>query len=1086
MHCEAGYEIDSCLDAMRRRVSNWPLPIAYPAAQCISSSGEPAALVNWSLQFFGQTLRLTSLFLAADYLASPSGRTDLNTAIADGLRRPLLGHWRGFLRDALDRLTGTRSSSPLVQAVHAFHIAVGVRKDTSGPVIVRDGAIIRGKVPTLDGILQMRNDLAHGAGALDHETAARLLTDLAPAIERIAVAFDALSGFRLIAEDRSGVEHDLQGSTTTVQVEGSCSIRNPDGSVQSLYPLALVDLMGEALPPNEAKAIDLLLYDGRHEKRLRFLGLHDVHERKDVYAAFSAALERKVLAAQSDDPVAEWPRARLRDTLALRQFQLEADGRAVPLPDQPIPRPAVEERLTAFLHAPAPAVWLTGAAGAGRSALLAVLVRRLLSDGVPALQLNCALLAPLLTAAPLEIVLGQIILPSAQLNELLTSANRPAERPGLVLGFDAIDAAGPPEVAGNLAGAIQELAQRYAGRGLKIIVASSTHAAARIVAAAPPLLDSVWFPSVIAGPDGEPIVAPEFPIEEFAPAEAEAFYQALVTSAVDGPLTPWRLLPAGVRERLRLPAFARRFVFALRGQHVRTDDDAAAVERAFLQQSLLGRRYDARRRAYVDAFPARLQLVTSIWRRLLSERRSVAPFEPNDDNRSDYVEALDRGVLIESPLNLPEDTIGVGFASPAMHAAVAAHVLEADEPLWQSLLADPALEPLARDLPGLETALIDVAERRLAAGRPWPMTEGGLARRSLALGLLRRADFGGVAGARAALASLADRGDDIESLIALALAQGMFVRPRGAAALAEAALEALPSPRGATLLHMAQAVRRRGQIGLAEKMLRIVPPDAKRATEARRTYLLGSLLRDAGHWDDALPLLRRAHGEYSALDDREGALAAQASIAETLTLLGRGDEAAVELDAALADCSGATLAAELHFRIKHAMSLRMRGLLRKAHRACHDVLARARAASLLPLVTRAETELGVLHSLMDDPAGAVEHLQQAIETKRQLGDHHGLKQAYLCLGFAHTEAGNQAAARVAYEESLRMNRETDDAFGEMLCLEFLARTNNRPLDDADLQRVAALAQQAVAWNNPRMKTAAQRLATSIPTEGETT
>jgi tetratricopeptide (TPR) repeat protein len=394
---------------------------------------------------------------------------------------------------------------------------------------------------------------------------------------------------------------------------------------------------------------------------------------------------------------------------------------------------------------------------------------------------------------------------------------------------------------------------------------------------------------------------------------------------------------------------------------------------------------------------------------------------------------------------------------------------------------------------GLEAALAEVVERNLehsgaVIGRLNLEEHGHIHREIVAGALLRLAEATSQGPVSRALQQVLDRKEKavVEDVIFLALAEGhSSARPRGAAVLAEAALEQSLGTRSGSLLRIARALRRAGKAELAERALRVVPGDCTAASEAKRGYLLGSLLRDHGRWEEGLALLRLAKAEFRALGDPDGLLAARASIAETLSLLERFDEAAADLDEAEREMAGAGTETELLFRIKHAQSLRMRGLLRKAYVRCEDVLRRATSAALAPLAARAQTEMGIIHALLDDPAGGIRFLESAIATKRQLGDSRGLKQAYLCLGFAQAKGQNMPAACAAYEQSLALNQETNDYYGELLCLEFLTRLDPSLAKEAQIAQAVARAHTVESWKNPRIKTIVERFKRELNPSGGT-
>lgn len=1068
--------LDDFLASLRPRVVVWPLPLAYPAERCLHWVSSPAALVNWSFKLFGQSLRLTSLYLAGAYLAGEIARTDINTAIQEDLRRPLLGKWRGFLRDTVERLA-SQSDDPLIQAVQAFHSAIGVRRDSPGPPTLRDGHIVRTPTTVVDAILETRNTLEHGPRGIDDDMAADLLSSLSPLMKRLVEAFDSLQGFQLTAVANSGKETSLHGpDPPQLDEDHVCQLVDPAGNRLPLNPLALIDLMGETGLQDESFPVDLLLYDGRQEKRLRYIGLHKVQDRKDSYSDFSIAMERKAISARLQDPVASWNRQRLVEALALRQFQLEADGRAPSPPEIAVPRNSLQQRLLDFFNGPSTAVLLTGFPGAGRSALLAQSTRQLLAQGIPAACFSASILAPLLDFGSLGELLPKILILQAKFEDLISLADRPAGTQGLTLAIDALESVGPVEKLRKLLNNVEDLCRAYRGHGLKLLIAIQSQALARALDESPPLDEQIWFHSVVKGFAEEPLSVPELPVEELLPNEAESLYRAHCENAgLNAPHTPWELLPPIVRERLREPGFNQQFVIIAGRQHIRHDEVLISVEKALLERKLFGRRYDPRRRKYVDAFPGRKRLLEKVATSLIAQRSAEVSIQVIEDPEEEYLEILASGALHEIARVDAGDLV-VRFANPASFAAIAADVLISDHRLLEELLVASDMQLACGNVPGLEMAIaealaVDLDRPSSLAVRLLQQNPTEIQQRIISAALLRFAEMRPTRIARA-LGQLHRFVplELLENLIGHALDENkLFFRPEAAAALAESVRGSLPVTLSKNLLKLSRALRRAAKTQSAEEILRIVPSDATPLSEAKRVYLLGSILRDSGRWQEAVDLLTASKAAYETLGSRDGLLLATASLAETLSLLDRHEEAAQALDRAEPQGKGASLETELQFKVKHAMSLRMRGLLRKAYSRCEEVLLRATSARLLPLVARAETEMGIIHSLLDDAPGAVRFLNRAIVTKRQLGDNHGLKQAYLCLGFAHAMAGNTEAARDAYEQSRSLNRDTDDVYGELLTLEFLLRLSPELAGRSELIRAVTLANRVAEWKNPRIQ-----------------
>ncbi len=538
-----------------------------------------------------------------------------------------------------------------------------------------------------------------------------------------------------------------------------------------------------------------------------------------------------------------------------------------------------------------------------------------------------------------------------------------------------------------------------------------------------------------------------------------------------------------------MPAFTYRFVALAGRQNIRHDEVLTTVEKAFLEQTLFGRRYDPRRRAYVDAFPGRQRLVEQVVRCLVEDRRAETPVQSLPGQEEDYADILASGVLHEIPGQATAAEVVVRFASRAALTAVLADVLRRDRPFLEKLLCDAELAALCNTIAGLEMGLVEALEQDLErpdslAVRLLCDNPTGIRRRVMAGVLVRLAGAGTAAVGRALQQLHWVFPGLLEDLIGQALDEGtIFARPEAAAALAQAAFERTPVQRSQTLMRMSRALRRSGKAEQAERVLRTVPTDPAPATEAARVYFLGSLLRNLGRWEEGLVALGQAQAAYQALGDRDRILIAGAACAETLSLLGRHEEAARELDAAECAGQGAALEVELRFRVKHAMSLRMRGLLRKAYTRCEDVLRRSTSARLLHLAAHAQTEMGIIHALLEDAPGAIDLLTQAIVTKRQLGDNRGLKQAYLSLGFAYALSGNVSAASAAYSQSLTLNQDTNNVYGELLCLEFLLRLDPRLVHQPTLLRAVTLANRAADWKNPRIQGILDQFNQQLSTQG---
>ncbi len=342
--------------------------------------------------------------------------------------------------------------------------------------MIRDGQIVRGQTTVLDAILQIRNETQHATRILDNETGRFLQVNLCPLMCRLVEGLDSLSGFQLVAISESNGTIALHGpDLPEVDESHHCLLVDPAGTSQSLYPLAMLDFLGDTIRKPNQPPIDLLLYDGRQEKRLRFLGLSEAQERKDLYSDFSSALERKFVAARLADPIDRWDRVRIRDAFALRQLQFEADGRATAPVEVLLPRPAIDERLTTFLDSRSAAALLSGPPGAGRSTLVCATIRRLLAAETPAIMVSADILVPLLRDDTLETALPTLLAIDAPWSEILAAGGRPTGKPHAVVAIDGLENVGSLETISQILMSVEQFCRHQPSGTVKILVTAQSH-----------------------------------------------------------------------------------------------------------------------------------------------------------------------------------------------------------------------------------------------------------------------------------------------------------------------------------------------------------------------------------------------------------------------------------------------------------------------------------------------------------------------------------------------------------------------------------------------------------------------------------
>jgi hypothetical protein len=207
-------------------IEHLPLVVARPLHALLAET-EPDRVVRQAEQLVDLTMRFLGLICQADYYSHP-GWFDgkLNVAIDSKLRRPSLGHWIEFVREAIASARRAKVDLFLHQLPDAWeeldqkkqHANSSTQYDEVGRVVLRPG-----KLSTLEWLSSARNAYAHSRRSHEDAHAAAEFRNKACAL------LDQLRWLRqyeLWAVDRDGKQR-LRG-LEAVQEPGG-----PRGSTES-------------------------------------------------------------------------------------------------------------------------------------------------------------------------------------------------------------------------------------------------------------------------------------------------------------------------------------------------------------------------------------------------------------------------------------------------------------------------------------------------------------------------------------------------------------------------------------------------------------------------------------------------------------------------------------------------------------------------------------------------------------------------------------------------------------------------------------------------------------------------------------
>jgi hypothetical protein len=378
-----------------------PFPIAHPLAFALSPDASPSDRLDNLVFAALQTVRLTTLLLLADYLASDEGSPNVDAYVYRALRQPSWADWS----DLCSRLTSFWRKGGTARASRFPRLVAGWREIGSlkggrqpGWEALLEGLPGLGDRPARnanEALWRARNDLAHRRAtrsARSHDDAARLAR-LAPVlVEALAKLFGPGSPtlLRRVGEGSAIVLHGAHADLKFLVepcpegcqdafADSEVVARTPTGSL-AVHPLvAPLTMDGEGaegptcLVDGMTGRVDLGLVDGVTEQSAILMGVQRFVDSPELGDALRRALERKGVALRVGDRrldphmIAHLATSASRDQLAVLR------GRKY-FPDCYVERRRLDSTLREQLGRPGEALLLLGEAGTGKSSLLARLV----------------------------------------------------------------------------------------------------------------------------------------------------------------------------------------------------------------------------------------------------------------------------------------------------------------------------------------------------------------------------------------------------------------------------------------------------------------------------------------------------------------------------------------------------------------------------------------------------------------------------------------------------------------------------------------------------------------------------------------
>jgi tetratricopeptide (TPR) repeat protein len=340
----------------------------------------------------------------AEYLQGPAVSAEVNDALQVELERALVSSWKRILDAACPVLqaTGCAVASGLPDAWRACEAGLPAadRVQFRGGWYDEAGTWQRGgdRLGWVTAFIAMRNRIAHDPVPPPAENQRRT-TELISVLDRLLGAHAWLLDHDL-CRVRADIVESLRGDGEPRPLRGVSA--SPDGS--SLFLRTGDDTRLDLLPllvvPSEVVAEHtgkdaVLLYEKDLGKTILYIGPRGarVPSRRTVRRFRRLVADKRVVVPRLSvgELDAEAVRTRAATTRARAREGLEAVGAIVERGYEP--RPVLEGRIDDWLRGPTPLLALVGEGGAGKSALLAEMVRRWAGEDRVVVHLRAAELA---------------------------------------------------------------------------------------------------------------------------------------------------------------------------------------------------------------------------------------------------------------------------------------------------------------------------------------------------------------------------------------------------------------------------------------------------------------------------------------------------------------------------------------------------------------------------------------------------------------------------------------------------------------------------------------------------------------------
>ena len=270
------------IEALEGKIlSEVAFPVSYPFKQLAE---DEVFLYKYSrlVDVFANALRYVGLIAVSEYLLAeiePSPRA--NEAL-DQLRRPSIGHWNHFLREAANYFTAQNASLIVPQLISLYDKVEQERRNKLRLIYDDAGKEVRGdRQGLISALIEIRNaERGHGGTkdeefyrALFEKTYPLLLLLLrewmplltAPLYREIERDRDTVRALRLMGADNI-IEEELQ----IPELDSDIFLIPESGVVLPLYPLFLWSVKIRTPESEMPGLFDLLLYDGTKGKKIAY------------------------------------------------------------------------------------------------------------------------------------------------------------------------------------------------------------------------------------------------------------------------------------------------------------------------------------------------------------------------------------------------------------------------------------------------------------------------------------------------------------------------------------------------------------------------------------------------------------------------------------------------------------------------------------------------------------------------------------------------------------------------------------------------------------------------------------------------